>query len=385
MRSYQSVIAEFELMVSAPAVVADCLKCRAGRDRETLRADPIDRKAEEALRGRRDPLIDIALAKYARFTQAVLPLFQESAPDSALRLAILANTHLEHGEDGWPGLPVGLFGDEGAAADWLASAPDLERRALFENPKLDNSFLRDLLDGVAPWDRIPDEKLAIIVLTLAQNERMRIPCDVEEVADVPGAQEYNEVFEAGWRLAVRVPVTELWALALSRLYAHMVAAAGSLLAPLEIARRWQVDPEDGAERWREADGLRQGELRPFPGVRKGLARLAMHRDPEIIGRLLASDDPALRSAAYAHGRLDCGQLRLAFEAEGALLFNQALRNPDIWRSAGKRNTLWELAKLRFGDDASPDHTAIIDYRDMRLQMSRRHPEWFAADTQPDQR
>jgi DNA-binding NarL/FixJ family response regulator len=41
-----------------------------------------------------------------------------------------------------------------------------ELSALFENHDIDDSFLRDLLEGKKPWSAIPDERLAMIVANL---------------------------------------------------------------------------------------------------------------------------------------------------------------------------------------------------------------------------
>ena len=172
MRSYKTVIQEAELLDSSPAVVTEFLKKRAAQSKDERRDDDVDEEFESALHGRNDPLINLALARYGQFNTAVLPLFKGGEPSGAIRLAVLANTAL--GDVFFSRFPVALFGSPEQTAVWLATAPDAEILALFENPKLDDSFLRDLLEGSKPWDSIPEERLAAFVASLVRNERMRM-------------------------------------------------------------------------------------------------------------------------------------------------------------------------------------------------------------------
>lgn len=172
MRSYKTVIQEAELLASSPAVVTEFLKKRAAQSKDERRDDDVDEEFESALHGRNDPLINLALARYGQFNTAVLPLFKGGEPSGAIRLAVLANTAL--GDEFFSRFPVALFGSPEQTAVWLATAPDAEILALFENPKLDDSFLRDLLEGSKPWDSIPEERLAAFVASLVRNERMRM-------------------------------------------------------------------------------------------------------------------------------------------------------------------------------------------------------------------
>jgi hypothetical protein len=91
MRGYKSIIQEAELLAMSPEAVAEFLKKRAKQSVDELDHDPVDEETEEALRGRSNPLIDLALARYARSTEALRPIFQSSQPCGAIRLAVLSN------------------------------------------------------------------------------------------------------------------------------------------------------------------------------------------------------------------------------------------------------------------------------------------------------
>ena len=91
MRGYKSIISEAELLAMSPEAVAEFLKKRAKQSMDELDHDPVDVEAEVALRGRSSPLIDLALARYARFMETLRPIFQSSQPCGAVRLAVLSN------------------------------------------------------------------------------------------------------------------------------------------------------------------------------------------------------------------------------------------------------------------------------------------------------
>lgn len=112
-----------------------------------------------------------------------------------------------------------------------------------------------------------------------------------------GYAEYSHgsVFNAAWKLAERMPVNERWSRALCLLYDRMQTDAVSIDKPLELAARWHPDPGNVELIEKEAKELERGWLPSYQGVRKGLARLALHNDSKLLASLLASDDPAFRS------------------------------------------------------------------------------------------
>ena len=61
MRGYKTLIQEAELMAMTPDAVADFLKERSGKTKDEARDYLVDEVAEQALRGRADPLIDRAI------------------------------------------------------------------------------------------------------------------------------------------------------------------------------------------------------------------------------------------------------------------------------------------------------------------------------------
>jgi hypothetical protein len=373
MRGYKSIIQEAELLAMSPEAVADFLKKRAKQSMDELDHDPVDEEAEMALRGRSSPLIDLALARYARFMETLRPILQNSQPCSAVRLAILSNGTR------WPAytnFPVELFGNRKQeagerAAAWLAEGPREELQALFENPRINDDFLSDLLERSKPWDALSDERLITIVAILGRNERMWTPR--EDFTDGFADSRYHAVFDSAWKLAANVEPSERWAWALSYLYDRLEPYAFSINEPLGLVNRWRPEPSNSKLVEKEVKENMRGNLSDYQGVRKGLAKLALSQNSGLLPRLLASDDPGLRAAAYADGHLAPEQLLAAYEREGKLVFDQTVRNRNLWlwRTAAGREALGKVAQ-----GAGSEDWYWPLYQNTWAIIAREHPDWF---------
>lgn len=372
-KSYKAIIKQAELLAMSPDALAAFLKRRASQSEDEWRNDEVDDDIEAALLSRNDPLINLVLAQYARFIATLNPLFETGEPSGPMRLAVLSNKVV--GGEIFSQFPVALFkGDEQAAA-WLASAPDKELSALFENHNLDDSFLTDVLHAKKPWDSLSDERLATIVSILHRNERMRKPYD-DTYMDGYAESIYGAVFSAAWTLAERVQPSVRWSRALCWLYDSMLTDAFSIKNPLELVARWHPDPADADSVAREAKDIESGHLSSYSGVRKGLARLALSKDSKLLPTLLASDDPALRSAVYAHGSITPEQLSAAYERDGELVFNQAMHNHTIWRTAKGRDALKAVAWAVVMADKHSDLQAVNIFNSIRDDLAKKHSDWF---------
>jgi hypothetical protein len=373
MRGYKSIIQEAELLAMSPEAVAEFLKKRAKQSMDELDHDPVDEETEVALRGRSSPLIDLALARYARFMETLRPIFQSSQPSGAVRLAVLSNGTR------WPAytqFPVELFGERKQeaseqAAAWLAEAPREELQALFENPRISDDFLSDLLKRSKPWDALSDESLVTIVAILGRNERMWTPG--EDFIDGSADASYHAVFDSAWKLAESVEPSERWAKALSNLYDRLETRAFSIKEPLGLVNRWRPEPSNSKLVEEETKRNARGDLSGYQGVRRGLAKLALRGNPNLLPGLLASDDPGLRAAAYAGGHLTPEQLLAAYEREGKLVFDQAVRNRNLWlwRTAAGREALGKVAQ---GVDSEDWYWPL--YKNIWAITAKEHPDWF---------
>lgn len=360
-----------------PDAVADFLKERAGKTKDEDRDYLVDEVAEQALRGRTDPLIDLSLARYGHHLEVVSELFQSAGANSPIRLACLANRSL--GNAIVRSFPEGLLGSEPRPlTEWLVTASDDELNALFENPTLCNSFIRDLLERRRGWESIADDKLCRIVLLLYRNPRMRTPRDDD---DMDGWDEYsdNAVFDAAWKLAETAPFNDGWARSLGSLYEHLQTKGYSINEPLKLAERWHIDLTDEGAIERQANAHEIGHLGDMERVRKGLARLALSKRGKLLADLLGSDDRALRAAAYAAGNLNADQRRAGFEKDGEIAFTEAISNLSLWRNQGTRQALSDIAWDVVNNDENPDLLPANRYNWMEKDVRTKHPTWFADE------
>ena len=379
-KGYKDIIKQAELMAMTPDAVAVFLAQRARQSKDEWRNDEVHDDTEAALLARGDAAINLALAKHGRFIATVKALFTSGEPSGATRLAVLSNTVV--GDEIFSKFPTELFDDEDQAAAWLISAPSEELLALFENHNLDDSFLRDLLEGKKPWDQIPDGHLATIVSMLHRNERMWRPYD-DDFMDGYAEYRYGAVFSAAWTLAERVEPTVRWGAALSYLYERMETDAFPIMMPLEVAARWQIDPSDADAIAEESKDVVGGWLSNHQGVRKGLARLALCKDSKLLPSLLASDDPALRAAVYSDGEISPEQLSAAYERDGELVFNQAMHNHKIWRHQAGREALRSIAWAVVNADKHSDLLAANIFNKIQTDLSKKHPGWFKDEDDAD--
>ncbi len=370
-RKPTAIITHDELMTMSPEAIAALFKAQASRLWDARDTFVVDEFAEHALLGRGDPLIDLTLARYGRSSQTLLAIFKSPEPSRALRLAVLSNTRFE--QPLFPGFPVNLFGNDAKTADWLESTPEVELEALLGNTRLSDTFLRSLLGRRKEYANLSDKRLITIVHYLAKNERMNAAYDgpFDAVSDA----EYHLVFDAAWRLAASVPITERWARALDALYENLYPDV-DVQEPLEIAARWDSGhaEDESTSSEEQASAVESGWLTPFEGVRRGLARTQLGRfRGAYLHTMLNSDDRAVRAAAYRYGRMDeLSQLSDAVERDGALVVNEALENPLIWRSEAGRDVLKTLAWAQKNDDLA----AVNRFKSWRAYYQKTRPQWF---------
>ncbi len=380
MRTYKTLIQEAEALAMSPEAAYDFLKQRSKQSEGESRNDPFDNHAEETLMTRADPLIDLALAQYCRHSSTAAALFEKAAPGSAVRLAVLTNRAMQ--TEIFHRFPAGLFKNTTLAASWLSQASLEETRALFENPTLDDSFLREVLKRTRPWDALDDNMLCNVVAILQNNERMCTPRK-DEYMDGGAEYSYSAVFDAAWCLAESVQPTEDWSYALGWLYNNMETDAFSIKDPLALVPRWSLDPTDVAAAEKEKKDNDGGWLSSRQRVRKGLGRLALSKKSALLAALLSSDDVALRMAAVATGQVTVDQLNTAFARDGKLLYNEARYNPWLWRTAPLRKSLKDIAWAVVREDKNSDLLPANIYNSICENHRAKHPEWFKDEEYDD--
>ncbi len=373
MRSHDVLIAESELMSSTSNEVHRFLKRAAGRERSSILDDGIDENLYMALLSRDDPRIDISLARYSPFKGVCLRIWEKhqknEQPDTGYRCAILSNHAVAKGF--FNEFPVFLFGSISKTIEWINRGDETELFALFSNPALESSFLREVIERKGEWANISDDRLWRIVTVLGSNSRMSTPYD-DSWLDGYSDYLYHSVFDAAWQLAEKVPTTPQWAAALWVLYDKLIVRPYALKDPLEVIKRWKPDSKDADS----VDRVQYGYLGGYGGVRKGLARLLARKNYKKQAEWLDHDDPAFRCVAYEFYGLTYEQMRVAFEKDGELAFNSLLSNDASWRTRKTRDILREMAWELVRADDNSDLLPVNLYSSRRRKYEEKHNEWF---------
>ncbi|WP_050781519.1 hypothetical protein [Burkholderia lata] len=366
-RSFNSVVDEARLVASPAETVAKYLEDRGVQVAKQPFSDTVDEQFEQALLERHDPLIDLALARWCCYLPTGRALLAANAGDGthalAIRLSLLSNVAV--GASFMSNGPMEFFAN--SPMDWFPSATDEELTAFFKNPSLSNEFFEAFFNGGPSWTCLSEPQRLTALRAVTGNPRMRIPYD-QAFADGYAEFLHNKVFEAAWNMATTVPNTRVWAFTLGWLFDVLLPVGHGIDDPLTSAARWTPDDDEG---------IKHGSLSSFQNVRKGLARLALAKNAKRTDEFLTSDDPALRAAVYASSPLSTDQIACAVERDGAMGFDEMVRNTKLWREQEHRDALRAASWVVINADSHSDLLPHNLFTRMRERMEHEHPSWFS--------
>jgi hypothetical protein len=374
-RSFDSVVDEARLVASPAELVVRYLEDRGARVAKKPFSDTADEQFEQALLDRHDPLIDLALARWCCHIATGRALLAANPGDTtqalAIRLSLLSN--VTAGASFMSNGPTAFFGESPMA--WFPSASDEELTAFFSNPSLSNEFFEAFFNAGPSWVCLSEAQRLTALRALTNNPRMSTPYD-QSFADGYAEYSHNKVFEAAWKMAETVPNTRSWAFSLAWLFEVLLPIGHGIEDPMALAARWTPDDDEG---------VKHGSLSPFQHVRKGLVRLALAKNAKRVDEFIGSDDPALRAAVYASRRLNAGQIAAAVERDGAMGFDEMVRNQQLWRTQDERDALRAASWAVVQADPSSDLLPHNLFTGMWERMEREHPSWFneVAPSDPD--
>ncbi len=380
MRSYLVMIKEAELLCRTPEGVYEWLKDHAART--TAYTGELDDSADLALLGRNEPLVDFALARFTRNAETAKALMSKTKDRGPLdfkargtRLAVLSNEYVGLQMSAMPGL---LFSDhyEGVI-DFLKTADEPELCALFGNRSLSEKFIEDFLLLKAPWTALDEHRQFVAGMALARNPRMRQKYD----GPMDGYAEYthNTVFHAAWGLAETAPVNRDWAHFLADLLDGM-PESWNQKDPMPVLERWHPPLEEvkTVGVGDVDDVARSGYLGIYQMVRQAIAQAALENGKFKLSEMLTSDDPAIRAAGYAKGKMSPEQITAAYERDKNLAVNSMQSNVYLWRYERTRAAL-----RRASWDISSYNNSYLDSANAYDQWEAKHrkenPDWFADE------
>lgn len=379
----------------SPALVSDCLyvaHCSPDLAVAWLASRPVTRSTvtgtidtprdchlpEYILLRRRDPFINLGLARHGRSTTVLGKLYESGCPN--MQAVLAGNGSLFEGDKvsshNWQ-LP---FTRRRAIEDEIVEHGPLPvLRALMANPDLRSEFYKDLFTRWKPTfdpagrtastsspPQLPEDRYRALVGFLAENPRMhtaREDSAERYYYDGLSESEYDAAAAGAWQLAAEVPVLFEWAEALALLYRKLHKPYDCLADVEGTIERWHVRAQRGPDPYREVRAaLCSKFVDPYPGQ-------LQHEDPACRDAFFRTFDPDARQFAD----LDWNGFATLEPNWGYHVFE----NPKVWASKrGRekfRDALWN-ATSRYSD------LSLVGFFNERLDQEKlKHPEWFAED------
>ena len=307
---------------------------------------------------RKHSLIDLGIARFGHSLPMIRKVFGRG--DLGTRCAALANPHVgprtrtNRINDGW------LQEDELENLARRGSEAELE--ALVTNRFLNDDALECLLERKEEFGSFSDEQYTKMLIWLGKNPRMSAEYD-RRIFDGWAEYSHGRVFSLAWELARQLPTTKTNAYVLYKLLQHTAVPVG-YDNPEEVLERWRIEgkPQEGSRSMASSYFLR--------------TRLADVLKPE--GKLLDSDDPAVRESFYR--RFPPWKFKdwpTFIERDGELAFDGLVENDELWRGTEYREVLRDLAWKVPDPHSSMDAPNTLNAVEERKR--KQHPEWFAEE------
>jgi len=341
--------AKYLLEHSEPALVFEWLKNNQIKERDIL-GESRD-ELEEALLGRKDPVINLGLALYGSDTKVGEKLYREG--NESIKRAVLSGSTVS------PGL---------LARSWIVKLlpailtewNDDNLAELFSNNLIPDDVLVELFERKEPYDSLADEKWVLLCGYASSNDRLSTPYDSNWM-DGWDEYKYELVFTSAWWLFDKFPRTPLAANILIGFGDKLVARAPHDMEVMAVIEKWNTELDhDNADL--------------FAMTRSYLANLIPSFDDKFK-TLKESDDLALRQAYYRNLQYPKpDDIKQGFEKDGEKYIDSALYNESIFANEDAREALskacWD----------APDENSYMDLPNLFNARSEywasKHPEWF---------
>ena len=375
-----AIVKEYELMASSPREVYDFYRDRKEKSDEYRHDGLVDEETDTSLWSRNEPLINLAIAKYGSNKDIAKKIL--NGDNEALKLALLKN---------WSGVrifskfPVSLFENDAEMAAYMNSCSKSELGAIFQNPLISDSFIRDFFEGKKVWNDLSEDRQLIAVHSFAENPRASTARD-DKYMDGYAEYSYDSVFSAAWELCAKVPTNQEWATALFVLTNKLLAKGfpfkdDEIMAV--IARWYPCDKDVEESKYDSEDHYKEsgGYLSTWQHLRQNLTKLIAGSSKH--GNLAENPDIAIRCGYYRYGRFYIDKMKAAFEKDGAAAWQAMCSNASLWSNKEKRQVLhdiaWEADTLdgRSNLDNANQYTAFYDL------FKAQYPAMFKDDDEDE--
>jgi len=325
-------LSQTRLMIASPEFVYDQL-CYYGEnvDRWSGKKD-----LENALLGRNDKLINLALAQHATEKEIIFELYNRASKtetvdkdyDLGIRVACLSNRHFDYFN--WPKFDLNAIMSRGLT---------VESSALLTNPTAPDSLLESLFKKSDSFAQVDENNWMHMIMVSSKNERLNT--DNSNMSD-PDMGLWN-IHKAIFHFLETAPVTS-----------QSVHAASRLLYALEPKHcTWPDEISHVLERWRQAEVKNykgeetegwsthlplKEELACLMGALYGHRTTSQKDKPRLFGT--ANDnDIALRCAYYRCATLNEKEVIAGFAKDKDVFLFAALRNDGLYLNKKTRPLL----------------------------------------------
>jgi hypothetical protein len=366
------------------------------------------RQVIEYLLYRRDcPKINVALAEYATYVPVLRRLFRSSS--KALRLAVLSNANVGPGEFSFDTKDTALTKEDVIS---LIDKSHKERDAFdcyFSNEHIPREVVTDIIERKNPFDSIDDEKLLLIVATLANNPIISHIRD-ETRLDWYAEYSYYRLNMALLDLYIKAPRDIRWAGVLEDILHKLYIPFLSKDFSIEQVSSWVIESNIEEKRSEETGNVlnRFGSSDYY--LRHQMAGVIFLEKPAHPYEILP-DDSAIRTAYYIcckpgdlfgarvesdgfqypsfsmeEGFYDADEdareiinkVNEYFSLDGNDFIDCLIRNKAFWRKQAGRDFLNSLAWKK-AEDPSSYMDIRNNYRMIEKDMMKLHPEYFEDD------
>lgn len=309
---------------------------------------------------RKNPLIDLGIARFGNSPKAILRVFRRGS--SGIRCAALSNACIGPNRfsfEGWL--------EEKDIKELICVGTKAELESLAKNRFLSDELLEQLIERKEVFEDLSDDQYFRMLYWLGSNPRMSAKYD-ERVMDGWAKHSHNRVFSSAWELARSLPPTKKNANMLYQLLQNTPLPTG-YENPEEVLERWRIEEEPKKRSQKSAYVHREISFH----LRARIADVIKADD-----KLLGSSDPALRYSFYR--RFNAWEFEnwpTFIENDDEFLFDAIVDNEELWQNEENRRLLSDLAwKV-------PDPTSSMEapnlYNVVEDRMRRENSEWFADE------
>ena len=309
---------------------------------------------EYLLLRRKDPLIDLGLARFARSSSIIRRVYRRGGV--GVRCAALSNSNV--GPNLFTFLGQGWLNGSGLK-DLVEIGTEAELEALVKNPSITDEAVERLLTRGQEFAEISDIRFLKALVWLGENPRISKPYDRRHL-DGYAEYSHNNIFNLVWELARSLPTDKDHAAVLCRLL-------DKAQRPVRFEKIQQV-----IERW-QIESLEEGQEKLFSYPFALRSRIADLLDPD--DELLQSKDPALRRSFYRRfSPARYGNWPRFIENDGEECFDSLVENDNLWKTYDLRVQLqeaaWQVPDPHHGMMAPNAFNAVEE------RMRQNHPDWF---------